>query len=551
MPLMLPAAAMRRAFTPNSSRHASKDAPSHINSRLTTKSISPPLMGHTASTNTQGSSGSVLLGNCAVQRRKMVLQHGWGGIDEDARSLQDFYDVDESVVGCGGFGTVRKARLRDAPTVVRAVKAVLKRNLKAQNFVRGEIAILRRLDHPCICRLLETFEDAKAIYLVLEFIDGSELFDEIVESGCLVEAQASIIMRQVFNALQYCHARNVIHRDLKPDNIMVQRYQGSSENVLSAPEVKLIDFGLAVISSRVIHGRTGSSVVGSSDYLSPEARNGSCCRASDVWSAGMVLHAILVGRLPNWNSLGEEVTLDFSDPDYTNISVAAKDLLCGLLKADPEERMDSSSASNHIWIQGLDVSCKSPQRDIMHTLTSIVSFHRSAKLRRAALTALAMQLTNKQLQGLREQFLQMDTDGNGRISKEELAMSIAMSAPGGGAAEDVRSFVESVFDSLDTDGSQEIDYTEWLAAALEESLFQSDEALRAAFRIFDTDGDGSIDHHELGRVLAQTPEEIKHCLPEFDANGDGVIDFEEFKGIFLRGELGQVDITPGIHKLSL
>jgi len=478
----------------------------------------------------------------------MLLQHSFDDdSEEQQKKLTDVYDVEEAIVGRGGYGFVQLARLKGAPSVVRAVKTVWKRNMKAQAFVRGEIKVLRRLDHPCICRLHETFEDHKAIYLVLEFIDGKELFDEIVECGCLDEAQAAVVMRQVFSALQYCHARRVVHRDLKPDNIMVQRHaQGSS----SAPEVKLIDFGLAVMSSRLTRGRSGSSVVGSADYLAPEARLGTCCPASDVWSAGMVLHALLVGFLPTWDADSDKVVIDLRGPQYASVSPGAKDLLLGLLEADPHQRLDAAAAAAHTWSKGLEVGGCLMQPDMTPTLTSFVSFHRSAKLRRAALTALAMQLTSQQLQRSREQFLLVDTDGNGRISKEELARSIALSAPGGG--EDVRDFVESIFDSLDTDGSQEIEYTEWVAAALNEGAYQSEEALRSAFRIFDLDGDGTIDCSEIGRVMKQTPEEIAGFLPDFDANGDGVLDFEEFKKVFEHLLPGTgLTVTLGTTKLSL
>lgn len=469
----------------------------------------------------------------------MFLEHK----SEREAKLEEVYEVEERIVGRGGFGTVRKARLRTAPAVVRAVKTVWKRNLKAQHLVRQEIDILRTLDHPCICRLYETFEDEKAIYLVMEFIDGRELFDEIVESEFLAEGQAAMIMRQVFSALQYCHARNVVHRDLKPDNLMVQRMEGESplqKEGLLAPEVKLIDFGLAVITTKPAMRRstTGSTMLGTADYMAPEVRSrqGACRPSSDVWSAGMVLHALLVGALPDFDMMDEEEPLAFSHAQYARVSEVAKDLLRGLLQVDPAKRLTAIMAASHPFLRQVDDACSPGSDCLAATLGSFACFHKASKLRRAALTAVAMQLTSHQLQHLRAQFMQIDTDGNGRISKEELAMSIALCAPGGNT-ESVHCFVEMVFDSLDTDGSQEIDYTEWLAAALEEGAYRSEEALRAAFRVFDTDGDGVIDNAELGKLLAESPEEIAALLPQFDANGDGVLDFEEFKNIFEHGLL--------------
>jgi len=468
----------------------------------------------------------------------MFLEHVESG--NQAQQLTDAYEVEDSVVGQGGFGTVRKARLRKAPAVVRAVKKVWKRNLKAVDFVRREIAILRRLDHPTICRLYETFEDDKAIYLVMEFIDGRELFDEIVERGAgeLDERQASNIMRQVLCALQYCHVRSVMHRDLKPDNIMVAAHCGLR------PEVKLIDFGLAVMSTRSLaRRRSGSSIVGTADYQAPEVRRGQHSTAADVWSAGMVLHALLVGNLPAPDVLDGEDPMHLSAPQYQKVSHEARDLLWRLLQVDPARRLTAAEAVAHPWINGGgNESIPRPLSDCATTMTAFSAFHRSAKIRRAALTAFAMQLTSKQLEGLREDFLAMDTDGNGRISKDELARSIALTAQPG-CTQDVKDWVDSVFDSIDTDGSQEIEYTEWLAAALNVGAHRSEEALCAAFRVFDLDGDGSIDQSELGYVLSQTPEEIAALLPQFDTDGNGKIDFEEFRSVFEDSDIGGPSVT--------
>lgn len=247
----------------------------------------------------------------------------------------------------------------------------------------------------------------------------------------------------------------------------------------------------------------------------------------------MVLHAMLVGCLPPPEVRAGEDPLHLSAPQYENVSPLARDLLWGLLQADPARRMSAAEAAVHPWV------CGGSHEGIMRplhnncatTMSAFSSFHRCSKIRRAALTAMAMQLTSKQLRGLKEEFLAMDTDGNGRISKEELARSIAAGAPGGGT-EDVKEWVDSVFASIDTDGSQEIEYTEWVAAALNVGACRSEEALRAAFRVFDLDGDGGIDKWELGKVLSQTPEEIAQLMPQFDIDGDGKIDFEEFRQVF-------------------
>ena len=124
----------------------------------------------------------------------------------------------------------------------------------------------------------------------------------------------------------------------------------------------------------------------------------------------------------------------------------------------------------------------------------------------------------------------MDFDGNGCLSKGELSQAIA-GASLASAAADIASWVELVFDSIDTDGSGEIEYSEYLTAALDEGSYRSDSAIQAAFRVFDIDNSGKVSAREFARVLDVMHEDIVTFMGEFDADGDGEINFEEFKNI--------------------
>lgn len=475
-------------------------------------------------------------------RKSMIWDHTESIRFEDAYS-------NHTVAGKGGFGTVRRVTLKNAKSVVRAAKTVQKEDLQSEELVRREVAILKHLDHPNICRILETYEDEGRIYIVLEFIDGRELFDEIAEWRLLDENVSGGIMQQLFSVLQYCHERNVIHRDLKPENIMVHRAnredapngKGETEEIQrrGVPVIKVIDFGLSIVSES--RSTYDGGVVGSRDYLSPEAKSGRCMPASDLYSAGLILHAMLAGCLPSVAEKAGEEPIAQGGP-WESVSQDAKELVCNLVQLDPAKRMTAADAAKHPWTRGVGATLKPEQAT--KTMADFVAFHKSAQLRRAALTAVAMQLTNQQLQEHKERFQAIDVDGNGRISKEELVNSLAEASSL--SLEELRIWVEDVFDSIDTDGSQEIEYTEWLAAAMGESTARSESAMLAAFRVFDTNNDGRIDGEDFAKVMTRTPSEVGTMMRPYDYDGDGSLNFEEFKRLVSFREHEQGDRKPSL-----
>jgi len=143
----------------------------------------------------------------------------------------------------------------------------------------------------------------------------------------------------------------------------------------------------------------------------------------------------------------------------------------------------------------------------------------------------ASQATGGQIDALRDQFRLVDANGDGIITKEELVKAFEASPPG--HVKDSRAWAESLFDQLDGDGSGEIEYTEWEAAALRSFTEISESAMLAAFRAIDVDDTGSIGLDELRRLTqVSNDEELEEIMARTDLNGDGVIDFQEFKAVF-------------------
>mmetsp|Transcript_134202 Transcript_134202/g.261373 ORF Transcript_134202/g.261373 Transcript_134202/m.261373 type:complete len:684 (-) Transcript_134202:176-2227(-) len=442
----------------------------------------------------------------------------------NGKKLGECYTV-ECVIGQGEYGIVKKAHLNNCSDITRAIKQVPKRDMRVNLAVCREVSVLQRLDHPSVCRIFETFEDDRNIYLVMEYVEGRELLAEMVENldnHRFDEARYAAIMGEVFRALQYLHHHEVLHRDLKPENIMVcQR----AENSRRRPHIKLVDFGLAVLTQPYsgrynIYQKAGTKV-----YLAPEALDhGMFSLASDMWSTGIIIFMMFLGHFPERTMVQHGISTVRSD--------SARNILEGLLQEDPGRRISAANAARHPWVRNGHIPLDSQQSgDLQKVGKSFVDFYQSDKLRRAALTAVALHDTS-QMDALREQFDLIDLDGNGVIAKDELTR--ALQELPHADVKDMRIWADALFEELDSDGSGGIEFTQWQAAALMSSTEISDAVMRAAFQTMDMDSTGSISSENLSRILQVSGAELNSIMKGADLNGDGVIDFEEFKAIFTR-----------------
>lgn len=467
----------------------------------------------------------------------VVMEHG------RSDHLKDHYTLEKKVLGKGGFGTVKRGYLKSNPAVVRAVKEVRKKSALLEKTVHREIEVLKRLDHPNICRLFETYEDMRNIYMVLEYIEGRELFDELQEQiqkeKRFDEHRAACIMHQVYGALQYCHDREIIHRDLKPENIMVRKQAEGADTTL--PVVKIIDFGLAVLCRPA--GYNTRHLEGTEAYLAPEARKGTFLPVSDTWSTGVILHIILLGGMP---LPGGKIAAPENDEV---LSDSARDLLEGLLKVETSERFNASQARDHPWTTGNYARSPRTDKQLLQAVTSFKDFCQGRELRRAALSVMASQLSDDHMERLREQFVAMDTDGNGVISKAEMLEAMQRERIDG--ITDIEAWVESTFEQVDCNGSGCIEFTEWQAAVMKTTAGITEEAVREAFRVFASEETGTISSDQLGRFLLDGPDELKECMCEFDLNGDGVIDYDEFRAMFIKSNASNAVSRCASRKTSL
>jgi hypothetical protein len=198
-------------------------------------------------------------------------------------------------VGSGGFGSVFKAEDINTPGRVVAIKELHKKHTRnqviKQRFFQEAVA-MARLDHPNLPRLYTFGEDNGSYYLVMEFISGKLLSDEIHEHGPMPPDRAVTVLTQVLDAVSYAHRNGIIHRDLKPDNIILVGDGGSLR-------IKVLDFGIA----RMIGGESltlAGEGFGTPTYMAPERMSGAAGDdpRMDLYAAGIILFEMLTGKAP-------------------------------------------------------------------------------------------------------------------------------------------------------------------------------------------------------------------------------------------------------------
>ncbi|VDK80082.1 unnamed protein product [Litomosoides sigmodontis] len=260
-----------------------------------------------------------------------------------------YYDcMDE--LGEGKFGKVYRCREKATGLELAAKRIKIKRDADREK-VEREVAIMTKLRHPRIAQIYDAFAiPDNDVVLVMEIVNGGELFDRVVdENYILTELAVVMIVCQLCEAISYIHSKNIVHLDIKPENIMCVSQTGN--------RIKLIDFGLAQFydgSSNLLF------MAGTPEFVAPEViKFEPIDFYTDMWSIGVITYILLSGISPFLGeTLGdtyvavEKGEWEFDDEAFEGISDAAKDFISKLLIMDQKQRMLPDDCLNHPWIVG-------------------------------------------------------------------------------------------------------------------------------------------------------------------------------------------------------
>uniref|UniRef100_A0A674AS97 Myosin light chain kinase, smooth muscle-like n=1 Tax=Salmo trutta TaxID=8032 RepID=A0A674AS97_SALTR len=279
---------------------------------------------------------------------------------DTTHKVKDHYNVHEKL-GVGKFGQVFRLSHKETGQVC-AGKFYRAHSSKAKAVARREIELMNCLHHPKLVQCLGAYDTRSEIIMVMEYIAGGELFERIVDDNFEhTEPTSARYMQQLLEGMQYIHRQNIVHLDLKPENIVCVDTTGT--------RIKIIDFGLAAklepgIPLMVMHGTP--------DFVAPEVISYEPVGlATDMWSIGVICFILLSGELPfQGNSDAETLSLvtaahyEFDQESFEDISDQAKDFITSLLKKDTRCRLLCDEALAHPWMASFTLLVRRPTKSL-------------------------------------------------------------------------------------------------------------------------------------------------------------------------------------------
>jgi serine/threonine protein kinase len=207
--------------------------------------------------------------------------------------------------------------------------------------MRREISVLKLLSHPNVMGLIDVFEIETHLFLVMEFVDGLELFEFLVRRGALPPGEALAFFHQIICGLEYCHRRLIVHRDLKPENLLLDRQL----------RLKIADFGMTSLNPP---GSLLETSCGSPHYCDPMVVSGERYDGlkADIWSCGVILYAMVTGRLPFDDENLQRLLLKVQAGQFhlpSDLPDDLRDLIKKMLTVDPDERITLEGIKAHPW----------------------------------------------------------------------------------------------------------------------------------------------------------------------------------------------------------
>ena len=485
-----------------------------------------------------------------------------------------FYEELEEL-GSGFYGKVKKVRLIKNPEIIRAMKII-----PEENIIQGEgaslideIEILKNLQHPNIMKVYESFVDNHNYYIISELCDQGHLLSKLEKLGKMDQIVVKFLMDQIFNAVAYLHEKNILHGDLKLENVLLytaskrggrrftsinqdfnedesltedinknyrqRKSSNKSKNYVRDMmnyEVKLIDFGCSKYFVQKNKKRKLKGIIGTSIYCSPEVVDNLYDERCDEWSCGVLMYILLCGEAPFTGDTEEQIfdkvkkcEYNFSNPAFKKVSKNCKDLIRRLLEPKKQYRITARDALRHpFFTESFDPNSAMTENTDLNYLKHIINpINYVSKFHETIIAFLCVNyISVDEENNLRKLFRYIDKEGKNSISKKDLKLTLEEI--------DIKISDEElnkIFETVDENGTGFIEYQEFLRNACDIKTLLSEKNVKNVFHAICGDKN-LMSGEDIKRFVfhgAKIKEEaLKEYFDSFGMKYETSIDFDEF-----------------------
>lgn len=501
-------------------------------------------------------------------------------------------------IGFGMYGVVKKVRLRTNPEIIRAMKII-----PEENVVQGEgaslideIEILKNLEHPNIMKIYECFVDNNNYYIVSEYCDQGHLLSKLEKLERMDQIVVKFLMDQIFNAVAYLHSKNVLHGDIKLENILLikikkksgrrftsinqdfnqneeltedinknfgaRKTSSKSNNYIKDMmnyEVKLIDFGCSkyFVKKKTKKKKKLRGIIGTSIYCSPEVVDNLYDERSDEWSCGVLMYILLSGVPPFFGETEEEIfekvkkcKYDFTPAPFKKVSKNCKDLIRRLLEPKKQYRIKANEALRHpFFTESFDPNSAMTEDKDLNVLKNFINpvkymskFHEAV-----AVFVCVNYIPPEEENTLKTVFRYLDKDGKGIISKETMKEGLEEIDININDEE-----LKKIFNEIDEDGSEFIEYQEFIRNTCDLKKIINEANLKNVFQVICGDKDfmngQDIKNFVFHDAIVQE-ETLKEYFDSFGMKFEDTIGFDEFYNMMKNNQkLGKNEKNQKIEK---
>ena len=440
--------------------------------------------------------------------------------------LNDHYEILENLELDESLGIYKRV-LHKKLGQYRSMKIINK-----TKYNKKEIEIIQKLSHPNILQIFEIFDDENNYYIICENIEGKPLFEYIVNDNSFHEKEVCQVMKEILLTVNYLHSLNIMHRDLKPESIVIKKLENNTY------KIKFVNFSTA---TEFIEGKQLTQFVGTHYYVAPEVITKNYNELCDIWSCGIIMYILICEYPPFQGKNNDEILhnirfteLKFKKNEWAHISNSCKDLIRKMLSKNPKKRPSADICLKHRWFKGLTQIVND-----LSTINQIKAVHKMAgfikgnKFKQAVLQFMVNHFDLKhEEKKLNVIFNKFDVNNTGKVTKKNFLNELIKIY----GEKDANNLTNKIFGSIDLDGNGDISYNEFLTAIMDSKKLMTDDKLEKTFKLIDKNEDGKISIEEIKNLFGGNVKQWKKMINELDNNIKNEIDLDEFKKIMINSD---------------